>query len=137
MVGRRGGKQVISLGTGCNVGSTIHEIGHALGLWHEQSRSDRDQYIEIVWENIKPNRESNFEKHLQDGKDWGIYDYDSIMHYTANSFGVNGAVTIRVKETGQLIGQRNGLSQGDINAVYFMYPDLEWASVAGFVPPTT
>ena len=53
-VGRIGGKQRISLGFGCfGVGTAIHEIGHALGMFHEQSRPDRDDYVEIVWDNIK------------------------------------------------------------------------------------
>lgn len=45
--------QELSLGSGCdNVGTAIHEIMHALGFWHEQSRPDRNQYVEVLWENI-------------------------------------------------------------------------------------
>jgi len=124
-VGRRGKEQVISLGTGCSVGSAIHEIGHALGLWHEQSRSDRDNYIEIVWANIDPNQRHNFDKHVQDGQDLGDYDCDSIMHYPATAFSINGQPTIKVRG-GEPIGQRNGLSKGDIAAIRMMYPTLNW-----------
>jgi hypothetical protein len=47
-VGMQGtGKQVVSLGPNCTTGNAIHEIGHALGMWHEQSREDRDKYIKV------------------------------------------------------------------------------------------
>jgi hypothetical protein len=124
-VGRRSGEQVVSLGTGCGVGAAVHEIGHAIGLWHEQSRSDRDNYIEVVWENIDPKQQHNFDKHVQDGEDLGDYDYDSIMHYPATAFSINGQPTIKAKG-GASIGQRNGLSKADISAVRMMYPDLNW-----------
>ena len=44
-VGMKGGRQVINLSSSCGYGSIIHEIGHAAGLWHEQSRGDRDDEI--------------------------------------------------------------------------------------------
>lgn len=125
-VGRRGGEQTITLGSGCNVGATIHEIGHTVGLWHEQSREDRDEFVTIVWENIDPDDSYNFDQHVLDGDDLGTYDYGSIMHYRRDAFSINGEDTIVPTEPGQEIGQRHGLSAGDIAGLKMMYPGLAW-----------
>jgi hypothetical protein len=135
-VGMRGGKQVVSIGVGCSVGSAIHELGHVAGLWHEQSREDRDQFIRILWENIEEGREYNFDQHITDGDDLGGYDYDSIMHYPALAFSRNGQPTILTK-AGQAIGQRNGSSPGDIAAVRAMYPNAAVPEVTSPGPART
>ena len=134
-VGMRGGRQVISLGTGCGLGAAIHEIGHAVGLWHEQSREDRDQNVRILWENIIPGREHNFNQHIADGDDVGVYEFGSIMHYPRTAFTRNGLPTIE-PISGQAIGQRTGLSDRDIAAVRAIYPDAGqgwsgWESLGG------
>ena len=55
-VGRMGGMQEIGIGFdgSCTQGNVMHEILHAAGFWHEQSRSDRDQYVKVNFHNIMP-----------------------------------------------------------------------------------
>ncbi len=120
-VGMRGGRQQISLAAGCGNGSTIHEILHALGMWHEQSREDRNQFVTINWDNIREGREHNFNQHIVDGTDIGRYDYSSIMHYGKFAFSKNGLPTIEPKD-GNAIGQRSGMSNFDIAGVDELYP---------------
>lgn len=119
-VGRKGGRQTITIGS-CSVGTIMHEILHAAGLWHEQSRCDRDDHVTIHWDNITEGKEGNFSKHCWDGIDLGGYDYNSIMHYSEKGFSKNGLPTITTKN-GADIGQRSGLSNGDVSAITSIYP---------------
>ena len=119
-VGMQGGMQRLFLSPQCSTGNTIHEIGHALGLWHEQSRNDRDEFVEVRFQNITRGYEHNFDIRSDDGEDLGDYDFASIMHYPRWAFSKNGEDTI-VPYNGAEIGQRDGLSAGDIGAIGLMY----------------
>jgi hypothetical protein len=130
LVGMRGNRQTISVGPNCTTGNTIHEIAHAVGLWHEQSREDRDSFVTINWQNIQAGMESQFTQHISDGDDIGAYDYGSIMHYPRKAFSKNNQDTIVPTDPNAQIGQRNGLSDLDIAAVRALYPEC-----SGIKPP--
>ena len=64
-------------------GIVIHELGHAIGFNHEQTRPDRDDYVIIHEKQISKGTANNFQKYNRRViPDWGVpYDYTSVMHY--------------------------------------------------------
>lgn len=121
-VGRQGGQQQVWVGENCSMGSMMHEIGHVLGLEHEHTRADRDQYISIHWANIQPDKTHNFDVAGEGSRMLGSYDYESIMHYGPFNFTQSGEPTITplFGQRGR-IGQRVAPSPGDLNAVAQLY----------------
>ncbi len=123
-VGMTGGKQIINVSINCGIGATIHEILHAAGHWHEQSRADRDTYVSIDLSQVPTGNQHNFNKYST-GADIGAYDYGSIMHYNETAFTTDGSNSITViKPPGTNntdIGQRLNMSAGDIAAINQVY----------------
>lgn len=99
-VGRNGGEQQISLATdGCVYRSTaVHEFMHAAGFWHEQSRADRDDYIQVVLSNVADKMKRNFRLvEMPQARLIGTYDYKSVMQYSSYAFSKNGGKTMILK----------------------------------------
>lgn len=125
-VGFRGFRNSISLADGClKKGVVMHEIAHSLGLYHEQSRPDRDQHVKIHWNRIDRTWWGNFAKERAGEIDslGTPYDYRSMMHYSKSAFTNNGEITIETldKTKQDIIGQRNGFSQIDARQINLMY----------------
>uniref|UniRef100_A0A665V5G8 Metalloendopeptidase n=1 Tax=Echeneis naucrates TaxID=173247 RepID=A0A665V5G8_ECHNA len=123
-LGRQGGRQVLSLNKqGCIYhGIVQHEFNHALGFQHEQTRSDRDSYVRINWENIEPSMAYNFQKANTNNLNTP-YDYSSIMHYGRTAFSIAyGKETITpIPNPNVQIGQRQGMSRWDITRINKLY----------------
>jgi hypothetical protein len=86
---RRGVIVRTNIGPGCSSMRTIsHEFGHALGLWHEHQRADRDGYLTIDFSNVRDNAVGNFNI-IRGIPLVGEYDFGSIMHYGRGAFALD------------------------------------------------
>ena len=103
----------------------MHEFIHALGFYHEQSRTDRDNFVTINFANVQVGYAGNFVKYddTQITPFGEAYDYLSVMHYPRDAFSNNGQDTIVTKDPDfqDEIGQRVFLSATDIAKLNKMY----------------
>jgi hypothetical protein len=121
-LGRQGGLQPVMLAPGCGQGEIVHEILHVLGFIHEQSRTDRDRHVEILWENIDEQYAGQFalvpEALMAPVRD-SAFDFRSIMLYRPDTFARGpGLSTMRARDRNQAIApMTDGLSIEDIRKV--------------------
>jgi astacin len=138
-VGVQGGQQVINIVSWGSRWIMIHELMHALGIWHEQSRTDRGTYVTINYANIcqsgccfdssNMSIPCDFNFNITPmSNNYGPYDFDSVMHYNATAFTSNGLSTITINEpwasnpNTPVIGQRSHVSYYDRFIVRALYP---------------
>ncbi|XP_055334677.1 uncharacterized protein LOC129585819 isoform X2 [Paramacrobiotus metropolitanus] len=143
-IGWQGGRQeVFLLRPNCFYlkGTIIHELMHTIGFYHEHSRPDRDDHVQVVWNNIRADKLSNFQIE-QSGNTLGVpYDYSSVMHYSALTFSKDPddkEYTMIPKNMGfppDRLGQRRGFSAIDLQQILVFYncPKRLMPFIGGFV----
>ncbi|XP_071535007.1 zinc metalloproteinase nas-14-like [Panulirus ornatus] len=107
-------------------GVIFHELMHTIGFPHQQTRSDRDEYVKIHVENIDPKHLRNFKK--MKGKNAHLitvgipYDYNSLMHYPINGFSNGKGPTMTIlKPHAGFVGQDDEPSRSDIASINRLY----------------
>jgi hypothetical protein len=128
-LGYQGKKQDISLSRSCKQPHILHEIMHALGFFHEQNRSIRDEFLEVNWKNIDEKYHLNFKKihpkAMLDPKE--DFDFESILLYPPYAFALVHGEHTMIKVNGELYeGNRTGtLSEGDLSRIKKVYGTSE------------
>lgn len=122
-VGQLNGGGTLNLqANGCDtMGIAAHELGHMIGMLHEQSRTDHSQYVKINWDNIEPDKRDNYE--LSNDADTTVpYDTMSLMHYGDTAFAIPGRHSMTTMgDAVKQMGNRMGLTQMDALQVARMY----------------
>jgi hypothetical protein len=122
-IGMIGGTQPIGGSINCTVTTIMHEMGHALGLYHEQSRADRNTYVNYMEQNIDKPNQQNFEIYPS-SVDSGLYNYASIMEYGPFIFNWDGvSPTLETIPPGMVLSVTtpNQYTTGDLDGIMRLY----------------
>jgi hypothetical protein len=135
-VGFAGGQQGIWLSSDVDEATVLHEMGHALGLFHEQQRNDASQYIIVHEDNINFDAYEWFSPVGNEGVDVGPFDFSSIMLYDSYADSADGQPTM-TRLDGTTWSRNTTLSAEDISTLDSLYPvRAGQAKVAGQVAAT-
>jgi hypothetical protein len=119
--GRVGGEQTVGGSGSCTVATILHEMGHTIGVWHEQTRPDRDTYVSVNYNAVIKASRSNFDQIFDNQQATNLYDYASVMEYPAFSFSRNGEPCIESIPAGIPLSNSTGYSAGDIDGILRLY----------------
>lgn len=134
-IGFRLGETRVSLSPGCGVKEIFHEFFHVLGFFHEQNREDRDNFIEVLWENIDEENWPQFEKFSTKSSPQAFQDLDaiafefnSIMLYDSHAFSNNSDYSmVRTDGTPFNIPFQHP-TQTDLDRLHKLYPIMQNAT---------
>ncbi|XP_036964090.1 low choriolytic enzyme-like isoform X2 [Acanthopagrus latus] len=123
-LGRQGYGQIVSLSLqGCiYLGTVQHELLHALGFNHEHCRSDRDQHVQVLLQNVMKGQDFNFKK-VNTLNQETPYDYSSVMHYGRLAFSKDdhNPTMVAVPKSNSEFGTATEMNQNDINRINLLY----------------
>lgn len=135
-VGRAGGEQQVGGSGSCTLATILHELGHTVGLWHEQSRPDRDTYVSVNYGNLIKGSISNFNQIYDNAQTFGtLFDYASIMEYPAFAFSRNGGPAIESIPAGIPLSNQTGYTATDIDGIERLYGNAPTAITITSNPP--
>lgn len=133
-IGVFGGEQIIGLSGNAGTGVVVHELMHAVGVFHEQSRADRDNFIRVNYNNIPEDWRPQYDTYVQrgevDGFDNGPFDFNSIMLYPSIQY-YPGTWSMVNMQGQPFTSQRENMSAGDIAILRFLYPSFLEMSING------
>ena len=127
-VGYRDGRHEnsVSIGSDCDVSEAIHEFGHVVGFYHEHNRNDRDEYVEVFFENIFESAHTQFIKNEDKGLEaleFTPFDFESVMIYASDNSSIEGRNNSILKLDGSSYDRSDVLSKYDVEGFESIYRD--------------
>ncbi|HEY4360543.1 MAG TPA: M12 family metallopeptidase [Bryobacteraceae bacterium] len=139
-VGMTGGPQTLSVDDLCTSLDLAHSLGHAIGLYGEHTRADRDFYVTPNSSNIDKRYLPDYALSVPIASEQGPYDYASLMHFGRYARAADrNLITLETIPAGiPLDGVAvTGISAGDIDAVNRLYPPPISVNIGPASPPAT